>query len=150
VKLVKGEKRMNDKLKAVTVILRASQAIQEAIRKDAANYDLNPTEFSVLELLYHKGDQPIQMIGRKVLISSSSITYVVDKLEQKKYVRRQGCPEDRRVIYAVLTAEGKALMDQVFPRHESKMGEVFDELSADEVNQAIDLMKKIGCRAERI
>ncbi|MGD6855887.1 MarR family winged helix-turn-helix transcriptional regulator [Bacillus infantis] len=141
---------MNDKLKAVTVILRASQAIQEAIRKDAANYDLNPTEFSVLELLYHKGDQPIQMIGRKVLISSSSITYVVDKLEQKKYVRRQGCPEDRRVIYAVLTAEGKALMDEVFPQHESKMGEVFDELNANEVNQTIDLMKKIGCRAERI
>jgi MarR family transcriptional regulator, 2-MHQ and catechol-resistance regulon repressor len=141
---------MNDKLKAVTVILRASQAIQEAIRRDAANYDLNPTEFSVLELLYHKGDQPIQTIGKKVLISSSSITYVVDKLEQKKYVRRQGCPQDRRVIYAVLTDEGKTLMDEVFPRHESKMGEIFDDLNANEVNQTVDLLKRIGCRAEQI
>lgn len=74
---------ISDELKGVTVILRASQAIQEVIRKDVANYGLNPTEFSVLELLYHKGDQPIQMIGKKVLISSGSITYVVDKLEQK-------------------------------------------------------------------
>jgi MarR family transcriptional regulator, 2-MHQ and catechol-resistance regulon repressor len=141
---------MNDQLKAVTVILRASQAIQEAIRKDAANYDLNPTEFSVLELLYHKGDQPIQTIGKKVLISSSSITYVVDKLEQKKYVRRQGCPQDRRVIYAVLTNEGKTLMDEVFPRHKCKMSEIFDDLSANEIDHTVDLIKRIGCRAERI
>ena len=71
------------KLNAVSVILRASQSIQDVIRKDAARYELNPTEFAVLELLYHQGDQPIQMIGKKVLFLSS-ITYVVDKLEQKK------------------------------------------------------------------
>ncbi|WP_102273871.1 MarR family winged helix-turn-helix transcriptional regulator [Cytobacillus massiliigabonensis] len=139
--------RASDELKAETVILRASQAIQEVIRKDVANYGLNPTEYSVLELLYHMGDQPIQMIGKKVLISSSSITYVVDKLEQKKYVRRQGCPEDRRVIYAVLTGEGKALMDEIIPQHAIKIEEVFNDLNADEVNQTIELLKRVGCKA---
>ncbi|MEK5520910.1 MarR family transcriptional regulator [Heyndrickxia sporothermodurans] len=141
---------ISDELKGVTVILRASQAIQEVIRKDVANYGLNPTEFSVLELLYHKGDQPIQMIGKKVLISSGSITYVVDKLEQKKYVRRQGCPEDRRVIYTVLTNEGKALMDKIFPQHVMKIRQVFDDLNAEELDQTIGLLKRIGYRAENI
>lgn len=137
----------SNELKAVTVILRASQAIQEVIRKDVANYGLNPTEFACLELLYHKGDQPIQMIGKRVLISSSSITYVVDKLEQKNYVRRQGCPEDRRVIYAVLTSEGKALMDEIFPQHAIKIEEVFTDLNADELNQTIELVKRVGFTA---
>lgn len=137
-----------DKLKAVTIILRASQSIQEVIRKDAANYGLNPTEFSVMELLYHKGELPIQLIGKKVLISSGSITYVVDKLEEKKYVRRQGCPEDRRVIYAVLTSEGKALMDDIFPRHVMKIGQVFDDLDSDELYQTIDLLKRVGYKAK--
>ncbi len=45
---------------------------------------MNPTDFSVLELLFHRGRQPIQLIGKKVLITSSSITYVIDKLEKKK------------------------------------------------------------------
>lgn len=139
----------SDELKAVTVILRASQAIQEVIRKDAANYGLNPTEFSCLELLYHKGDQPIQMIGKKVLISSSSITYVIDKLEQKKYVRRQGCPEERRVIYAVLTEEGQALMDEIFPQHVKKITAIFADLHEDEVKQTIELLKRIGLTAEK-
>lgn len=136
-------------LKAVTVILRASQSIQDVIRKDVAKYGLNPTEFSVLELLYHKGEQPIQVIGKKVLISSNSITYVIDKLEQKKYVRRQGCPEDRRVIYAVLTKEGKSLMDHIFPQHIAEIGHVFDELNENELNQTIELLKRVGFRAKK-
>jgi len=140
----------NEALKAVTVILRASQVIEDAIRKDVANYGLNPTEFSVLELLYHKGEQPIQMIGKKVLISSSSITYVVDKLEQKKYVRRKGCPEDRRVTYAVLTNEGKALMERIFPQHEMKIREIFQDLHTDEIKDTISLIKRIGLRAKRL
>ncbi|MDQ0227924.1 MarR family winged helix-turn-helix transcriptional regulator [Metabacillus niabensis] len=140
----------NEALKAVTVILRASQVIEDAIRKDVANYGLNPTEFSVLELLYHKGEQPIQMIGKKVLISSSSITYVVDKLEQKKYVRRKGCPEDRRVTYAVLTNEGKALMERIFPQHELKIREIFQDLHTDEIKDTISLIKRIGLRAKRL
>lgn len=139
----------NQEMKAVVVILRASQSVQEVIRKDAANYGLNPTEFSVLELLYHKGDQPIQMIGKKILISSGSITYVIDKLERKNYVRRQGCPEDRRVIYAVLTDEGKALMDEAFPKHVTKMGQVFADLNGEEIIQTISLLKRIGMGAKK-
>ena len=150
---MKGVIRMefvNEELKAVTVILRASQAIQEVIRKDAANHGLNSTEFSVLELLYHRGDQPIQMIGKKVLISSGSITYVVDKLEQKNYVRRKGCPEDRRVTYAALTSEGKALMDEIFPQHVLKIKEVFADLGPGEINETIALLKRIGHRAKKV
>lgn len=140
----------NDSLKAVTVILRASHAIQEAIRKDIATYGLNITEFAVLELLYHKGDQAIQVIGKKILIASSSITYVVDKLEEKKYVIRKGCPEDRRVTFAAITDEGKVLMDDIFPKHKLKVEKIFDQLENNEIAGTIDLMKRIGCRAETI
>ncbi|MEC2057386.1 MarR family transcriptional regulator [Peribacillus psychrosaccharolyticus] len=44
---------------------------------------MNPKEFAVLELLYQRGNQPIQMIGKKVFISSSSLTYVADSLNRR-------------------------------------------------------------------
>ncbi len=140
----------SSRLKAVTVMFRASQAIQEVLRKNAATHGLNLTEFAVLELLYHKGDQPIQMIGKKILISSGSITYVIDKLEQKNYVIRQACPNDRRVTYAALTNQGKTFMDQHFPQHEAKIGELFDQFSDQEMDQTIELLKRIGKHAETI
>lgn len=140
----------NVNLKAVTVLLRAADAIHDVIKKDAASYGLNPTEFSVLELLYHRGKQPIQLIGKKVLIASSSITYVIDKLEAKKYVIRKDCPEDRRVTFAELTNEGQTLMDLIFPKHEMTINKVFQGLEKQEIDEMLAVIKKIGYQAKSI
>ena len=67
---------------------------------------LSITEFSVLEVLYQKGKQTIQQIGNSILISSGSMTYVIDKLEQKGLLNRNACPDDRRVIHVTLTDDG--------------------------------------------
>lgn len=132
-------------LKAITVLLRASQSIQDVVKHEVAEYGLNPTEFSVLELLYHKGDQPIQTIGKKVLLTSGSMTYIIDRLEAKGYLIRKACPSDRRVTYAALTEEGQALMSCIFPAHEHRMDELFDGLDLDET---ITQLKTVGKRAE--
>lgn len=140
----------NRNLKAVTVIIRAADAIREVIKSDAAANGLNPTEFSVLELLYHQGRQPIQAIGKKVLIASSSITYVVDKLEVKNFVQRSECAEDRRVTYAELTDGGKELMDRIWPEHETKINELFAGLAPEETETMIADLKKVGYQAMNV
>ncbi len=76
-------------LKAITVLLRASQSIQDVVKHEVAEYGLNPTEFSVLELLYHKGDQPIQTIGKKVLLTSGSMTYIVRPARSERLLDAQ-------------------------------------------------------------
>lgn len=137
-------------LKALTVLVRATDALHELIKKDVAQYGLNPTEFSVLELLYHRGQQPIQLIGKKVLIASSSITYVVDKLEAKNYVIRKACPEDRRVTFAELTAVGRQLMDEIFPKHEQVINQAFQGMDQQEMEEMIRTVKKIGYQSQDI
>ncbi|GAC91493.1 MarR family transcriptional regulator [Anoxybacillus flavithermus NBRC 109594] len=131
-------------LKLFIVLSRAHKAVSEHVKHDIQRYGLNPTEFGVLDLLYHKGAQPIQQIGDKILLTSGSMTYVIDKLEEKGYIVRQRCEKDRRITYAVITEEGKALMDHIFPQHAQKMLEIFQSLSTDEKEMAIHLLKKIG------
>ena len=87
------------KISPILVLMQTSKAIQERIRIEMINNNLNITEFSVLESLYHKGKQTIQQIGHSILISSGSMTYVIDKLEQKGLLTRNACPDDRRVIH---------------------------------------------------
>ena len=65
------------------VLMQTSKAIHERIKEEIAINKLSITEFSVLEVLYQKGKQTIQQIGNCILISSGSMTYVIDKLEQK-------------------------------------------------------------------
>ncbi|TVP86060.1 MAG: MarR family transcriptional regulator [Alkalicoccus sp.] len=139
----------NRNLKAVTVLVKAADAVHGVIKKDAADYGLNPTEFSVMELLHHRGRHPIQLIGKNVLIASSSITYVIDKLTKKQYVVRTACPDDRRVTYAELTEEGTSLMNKIFPEHEVSVNEVFSELEEEEVETLIESLKKIGFKAQK-
>lgn len=136
----------NLSLKALVVLMRASQSIQEVLKNDIEQYGVNPTEFAVLELLYHKGDQPIQQIGKKILLASSSLTYVVDKLEKKGLVIRMACPKDRRVTYATITEEGKEFITRVFPKHTKMVEEVFKKISDDELKSFISILKKIGKR----
>jgi MarR family transcriptional regulator, 2-MHQ and catechol-resistance regulon repressor len=140
----------NLSLKLFIVLSRATRAIHDLVEEDIKNYGLNPTEFAVLELLYHKGDQPIQQIGKKVLLSSGSITYVVDKLEKKLLLLRKSCPKDRRVTYAVITEQGTELMDQIFPKHKQAIDTIFSGLEEIEKSQLIELLKKLGYHARSL
>mgnify|MGYP001402970353 CR=1 FL=1 len=137
-------------LKLFIVLSRALESVKKQVVKDIKRYDLNLTEFAVLELLYHKGEQPIQIIGKKVLLASSSITYVVDKLEEKGLLERIACPNDRRVIFGRLTEKGQELMKEIFPQHEKAMAQIFSSLSKEEKVQAIELVKRIGLYAEKM
>lgn len=137
-------------LKLFVVLNRALQSIQKKVVKDIKRYGLNLTEFAVLELLYNKGEQPIQKIGKKVLLASSSITYVVDRLEEKKFIKRRACPNDRRVIYAHLTDEGKELMEKTFPEHEEAISKIFGGLTIEEKKELIHQLKKLGTYAESL
>lgn len=131
-------------LKLYIVLSRATKVINEVTNQFIQENNVNPTEFGVLELLYHKGRQPLQKIGNKILLASGSITYVVDKLEQRDYITRTSCPTDRRITYAEISEKGKEFMAELFPRHEQKLHQLMGALSEEEKEQTINLLKKLG------
>ncbi|MDM5153957.1 MarR family transcriptional regulator [Bacillus sp. DX1.1] len=135
---------ISQSLKVFIALSRANRSVMDITNKSIQHNGLNPTEFAVLELLYHKGNQPLQQIGERILIASGSITYVVDKLEKKGLVKRNPSPNDRRVIYAQLTERGEALIASIFPNHEKVIHDSFEMLTIEEKNELLSLLKKVG------
>ena len=131
-------------LKLFIVLSRASKVILEEAHKPSEKHGLNPTEFAVLELLHHKGRQPIQKIGQKILLRSGSMTYVVDKLEKRGLLERVFCEEDRRITYMSITPAGIELMTSVFPEHAENIEAIMSALTVEEQEQAIALIRKLG------
>ncbi|WP_453996100.1 MarR family winged helix-turn-helix transcriptional regulator [Bacillus nitroreducens] len=125
------------------VLMQTSRELQERIKDDMMKNNLSITEFSVLEVLFHKGKQTIQQIGKSILITSGSMTYVIDRLEQKGFLKRSACPDDRRAIHVTLTDDGFELMSKIMPEHEDYVDGVFDALSSDEVDTLVDLLKRV-------
>lgn len=131
-------------LKLWVVLSRAHRSIGERARRDMEQYGLSPTEFAVLEVLFHKGPLPLGEIGSRVLLTSGSTTYVIDKLEQRQLLTRRACAEDRRVVFAELTVQGRALMDRVFPQHAEALCSAMRALSPEEQRVAAAMLKRLG------
>ncbi|MFF2481135.1 MarR family winged helix-turn-helix transcriptional regulator [Paenibacillus sp. NPDC058071] len=138
----------NESLDLYIALSRASQWVNAHADRDIRKHGLNRTEFGVLELLHHKGPQPLQQIGEKVLMSSGNITYVVDKLEKKELVCRKASTEDRRLTYAEITEAGRQFIEQVFPVHTAVIEQAVDGLTAEEKRLASSLLKKLGKHAQ--
>lgn len=142
---------MNDQeqsLKLFVVLSKAYKAVMTRAVKDMKKNGLTEAEFSILELLYHKDRLPLQQIGGKILVTSGAITYTIDKLEGKGFLRRVHCPEDRRVTYAEITDEGRVLMGDIFPVHAEVIHSMMKGLTTEEKQLAIALLKKLGLSAQ--
>lgn len=131
-------------LRSWIVLARAYHTIVHAVTRDVSRYRLTLGQFAVMEALYHKGPLPLGQIGTLLLVTAGNITYVVDQLERRGLVRRERRHGDRRVVYAALTAKGRAEIDGIFPEHTRFVATIFDTLSPEEQAQMRRLLKKLG------
>jgi MarR family 2-MHQ and catechol resistance regulon transcriptional repressor len=106
--------------------------------------DLTPSQFAVLEALYHLGSMTQGEVGAKILKSTSNITTVIDNLERNGLVCRERDAKDRRVIHVHLTEAGRGKIEAVFPDHVAALVEEFSVLSASEQETLGELCKKLG------
>lgn len=135
-------------LKLFVVLSRAHRAIAEHTRRDQEKHGLGATEFAVLEALYHKGALLVGEVGARILLTSGSTTYVIDKLEQRGLVVRRPCESDRRALYVDLTREGRTLIRKIFPGHAKAIEAATAGLSVDEQKTVIRLLKRLGLSAQ--
>jgi len=135
-------------LKTIVTLFRATDSFSKAIQKDVKGYGLNVTEFGILEALYHKGEMNIKSLLEKVLITNSTMSYVIDQLEKKGYVTKMKSEVDKRSYVIQLTKEGMTLMKNVFLQHKQNMRKILDVLLPEEEAVLREALKKIGKRAE--
>jgi len=134
-------------LKLWVVLVRAYRALADRSRRDIERHGLQVSEFAVLEVLYHKGDLPVGDVADRVLLTSGSMTHVIDKLADRGLVARRRCSEDQRIRYLTITAAGKALMASIFPAHAEAIRRATAGLGAEEKRALTVLLKRLGLGA---
>lgn len=130
------------------VLWKASHAVEQNARASVAQLGLGLTDFAVLEILLHKGPQPVNTIGKRVLLTSGSTTTAIDRLESKDLVHRGLHPEDRRTRVVHLTEDGRRLIERAFQLHAQDMEETVEVLNNRERVELVRLLKKLGRHAE--
>ena len=126
------------------VLWKAAHAIEQNAVRSVSALGLGLSEFAVLEVLLHKGPQPVNVIGKRVLLTSGSITAAVDRLESKKLVRRIADAGDLRARIVQLTETGRRLIERAFQQHARDMQETMAVLRSSERTELVRLLKKVG------
>jgi MarR family transcriptional regulator, 2-MHQ and catechol-resistance regulon repressor len=130
------------------VLMKARRALARHATRSIEAAGIGLSDFATLELLLHKGPQPVNEIGRRIDLTSGSITSAVDRLEKRGLVARGFDPDDRRARIVRLTPEGEAMISGVFTGHKAAMDHAAGGLSKAERATLIDLLKRLGISAE--
>lgn len=131
-------------LKALVVLSRGTQSVRRKEMQTIKFGGLTPSQFGVLEVLYHKGDLRIADIIQKMLSTGGNMTVIIDNLEKDGLIKRYQAEDDKRSTIVSLTEKGKTLIESIFPIHLENINHIFSVLDEDEKTTLIKIMKKLG------
>ena len=130
------------------VLMGAHAVLLEAIEREVAG--AGGLALSWVEALTLLSDAPrqalrMQELASGLVLSKSGATRLVDRLVAEKLIERTSCGEDRRGVYAALTEQGRAALEQTRPLLIDAVDKVFSRhLTAHEANQLRVLLDKVA------
>jgi DNA-binding MarR family transcriptional regulator len=95
--------------------------IETALERELqSSHELSVVEFTVLDALSRQDGWHMRMaqLARAAALSSSATTRLVNRLEDRRLLRRILCEDDRRGIYTELTDAGSRLLAGARPTHD--------------------------------
>jgi MarR family transcriptional regulator, 2-MHQ and catechol-resistance regulon repressor len=130
------------------VLMKAHRTLTRHAQRSIEALDMCLSDFAILEALLHKGPQSVRELGRRIDLTSGSMTTAIDRLETRGLVTRADHATDRRAWVIHLTAEGRASISRVFAGHEEAMERAMRALSRAERATLTELLKRLGTGAE--
>jgi DNA-binding MarR family transcriptional regulator len=119
-----------------TFLVAHATAVRRIEEELAREGGIPLVDYDVLVALEHAPGRRLQLrdLQRRVLLTRSGITRLVDRLEAQGLLRRERLGEDRRAVHAVLTDEGLAAIRRTWPVYARGISEHFaHHLSPEQV-----------------
>ena len=122
---------------------RAQQSVHQHFKAKLAEYDVTPVQYGILACLWNNDAQAPGQIAASLNLDSSTITGILDRMENKGLLKRTPDPNDRRALKVVLTATGRALQEPIDKTIQKANEEVMAGLSAEEQDTLIALLSRL-------
>jgi DNA-binding MarR family transcriptional regulator len=125
---------------------RLTKYLERSLQEVFSEFDLQAGEFDVLATLRRSG-QPHQLtpttLFNTLMISSGTMTYRLDRLEQAALVQRIPDPSDRRGTLIQLTTKGFAVIDTAVEAHVANLNRLLSGLEEPEREALAQLLRKL-------
>ena len=136
---------MNSK-KAIISILQTSAFISDVLLKGLKPHDISEQQFNVLRIL--RGQKGIaanlSTVQERMVHKMSNTTRLIDKLIQKKLVKRNVCIENRRKIELFITEDGLDFLKKIDPITDEIEKKILSNISSKDLNSLISILNSIN------
>ncbi|MPM96531.1 HTH-type transcriptional regulator MhqR [bioreactor metagenome] len=123
---------------------RAQQTVHQQFRAALTEFGVTPVQYAVLSTLWKEGSLTPSQIAAAVSLDSSTVTGILDRLEQKKLLRRMPDKTDRRVLRISLTEAGSALEAPVMQAVDRCNKAVMTVYSSEEQELLVRLLQRLS------
>lgn len=134
-------------VRAFALLLRAQAVTTRRLSASLqSDHGLTINDYEALLVLSGAPDQRLMRVelARRLLLTPSGVTRLLEGLERAGLVERTTCETDRRVAYAQLTDRGRETLAAASGGHVSSIDELFEEyLSQEEVEQLGQILAKL-------
>ena len=138
-----NQKEGRELLRLRRAVGKAEQALAELDRSLLSPDGICASDLGILERLSRKGPQPVNDLGRRIGLTSGSITTAVQRLRAKGMVETLRGEKDRRVVSVSATSGGKELADRLTKRRAGALETIFSDYSSRERELLQGLLKKV-------
>jgi DNA-binding MarR family transcriptional regulator len=142
-----SEKLNNEYLNVWRRFITAHAKLIDNINREMVDADVIPLHwYDVLIELYEAPERRLRLseLARKVVLSKSGLTRLVDKLADAGLLARQSSPEDGRGAYAVLTDAGLDAMRKAWPSYADGIQTYFAQhMSLEEAEMMAALFERM-------
>ncbi len=110
-----------------------------------SGYDLTPGKFNILMAVKHQGGKEgISQVevSKRLIVTPSNMTKLIDKLEKDALVTRSGLDGDRRVNILKITPKGSKLLDSIWQGYDERLQKLLSSLNVSEQKTLASLLGK--------
>lgn len=127
--------------------IETSGDLSTALERDLTPMKVTLGDYQVLVYLSEADDRSMRMcdLAEVLQLSPSGLTRRLDGHVKSGYVKREPSTEDRRVMMAVLTPAGQALLADAAPLHVASVHRhIFDHLDAEQIDAMASIFAAIA------
>jgi DNA-binding MarR family transcriptional regulator len=125
-------------------IVRAGEAFVALANRALAGYQLSPAARQALAVLDGAGEplSPTE-IARRLIVTTASVTSLLDTLERRGLVERRPDPADRRRLLVAITPPAQAMVRQYVPEVVALQDAVMSGIGEEDRQQLIAVLTRI-------
>ncbi len=126
------------------VLARARKTYILALEQELAPHDINSSQWAVILNLADGHAGTAGELCKVMRYNPGAMTRLLDRLEEKGFIRRTRTEADRRTIQLELTPAGKALRPRIVQALANVLNRLLEGFSPDEIRQLQSLLGRLA------